>query len=145
MPPPPEPRSPFEGLIAEAAHEFGVDADLIRAVIQTESHFDPQARSRAGAKGLMQIMPVLARELDVKNPFDPRENVFAGVKYLRELLERHSGDVTLALASYNAGPRNVARFRGVPPFKETRRYVQKIQNLVADAGDEGESGRGAAD
>jgi transglycosylase-like protein with SLT domain len=145
MPPPPEPTTPFAGIIEEASKEYGVDAELIRAVIQTESRFDPMARSRAGAMGLMQIMPILARELDVKDPFDPRENIFAGVKYLSAMLERHSGDVALALASYNAGPRNVARFRGVPPFKETRNYVKKIQTLVADASDTDERGTGAAD
>lgn len=128
------PRTPFDDIIREAAATYGVDVDLLRAVIQTESQFDPKAVSGAGAKGLMQIMPILAKELKVTNVFDPRENVFAGTRYLSQLLDRHEGNVSLALASYNAGPRNVARYRGVPPFKETRGYVKKIQQLVADAG-----------
>jgi soluble lytic murein transglycosylase-like protein len=132
-PPRPQPPStPFDDIIREAAATYGVDVDLVRAVIQTESRFDPKAVSGAGAKGLMQIMPILAKELRIKNVFDPRENIFGGTKYLSQLLDRHDGNVTLALASYNAGPRNVARYRGVPPFKETRGYVRKIQKLVAD-------------
>jgi soluble lytic murein transglycosylase-like protein len=132
-PVPEPPRTPYDDIIREAAATYGVDVDLVRAVVQTESRFDPRAVSRAGAKGLMQIMPVLARELKIRNVFDPRENVFGGVKYLSQLLERHDGDVSLALASYNAGPRNVARYRGVPPFKETRGYVTKIRKLVAES------------
>jgi hypothetical protein len=131
-PRPQPPTTPFDDIIREAASTYGVDVDLVRAVIQTESRFDPKAVSGAGAKGLMQIMPILAKELKIKNVFDPRENIFGGTKYLSQLLDRHDGNVSLALASYNAGPRNVARYRGVPPFKETRGYVRKIQKLVAD-------------
>ena len=131
-PRPQPPTTPFDDIIREAAATYGVDVDLVRAVVQTESRFDPKAVSGAGAKGLMQIMPILAKELKIKNVFDPRENVFGGTKYLSQLLDRHDGNVTLALASYNAGPRNVARYRGVPPFKETRGYVKKIQKLVAE-------------
>jgi soluble lytic murein transglycosylase-like protein len=127
------PAPELDAIIQEAAAKYGVSSNLVRAVIQTESRFDPRARSAAGAEGLMQLMPRLARQLEVKNPFDPRENVFAGVKYLSELLERHRGNVGLALASYNAGPRNVRRFRGIPPFKETRGYVKKIKGLLAEA------------
>jgi len=137
---------PFEKIIREAALKYGVDADLVRAVIRTESNFNPLARSRAGAKGLMQLMPRLAKELGISNPFDPRENVLGGTKYLSKLLDRHDGDVSLALASFNAGPRNVTRYRGIPPFKETRGYVKKITGLLADnTAGSGGPGRGAAD
>ena len=137
---------PFEDIIREAAIAYGVDPDLVRAVIRTESNFNPLAKSRAGAKGLMQLMPRLAKELGISDPFDPRENILGGTKYLSKLLDRNDGDVSLALASFNAGPRNVARYRGMPPFKETRGYVKKITGLLADNTTGGsDSGRGAAD
>jgi soluble lytic murein transglycosylase-like protein len=140
------PTGPFEDIIREAALKYGVDPDLVRAVIRTESNFNPLAKSRAGAKGLMQLMPRLAKELGISNPFDPRENILGGTKYLSKLLDRHDGDVSLALASFNAGPRNVARYRGIPPFKETRGYVKKITGLLADnTTGSTDPGRGAAD
>jgi soluble lytic murein transglycosylase-like protein len=137
---------PFDAIIEEAAQTYGVDADLVRAVIRAESNFNPQAKSRSGAKGLMQLMPRLSRELGISNPFDPRENIFGGTQYLSKLLDRHDGNVSLALASFNAGPRNVARYRGIPPFKETRGYVKKITGLLADASTSmTDQGRGAGD
>jgi soluble lytic murein transglycosylase-like protein len=131
---PPEPASPYERFIAEAATLYDVSADLVRAVIQTESNFNPRAVSRAGARGLMQLTPVTLRELKVKiDPFDPRANILAGTKYLSLLLDRFDGDVRLALASYNAGPTAVRRHGGIPPFKETRGYVRKVTNLIEEA------------
>jgi soluble lytic murein transglycosylase-like protein len=123
----------YDDLIREAAQTYALDEDLIRAVIRAESSFDPLQVSPAGAKGLMQIMPVLAKELGVSDPFDPRQNIMAGAGYLRRLLDKHSGNVALALASYNAGPTNVARYKGMPPFRETRNYVRKIKGYLADA------------
>jgi soluble lytic murein transglycosylase-like protein len=123
----------YDDIIDEAARVNEVDADLIHAVIQTESAFNPLAESPAGAQGLMQLMPSLQAELGVTNPFDPRQNIMAGAQYLKKLLDRHKGDVALALASYNAGPTIVGRYRGVPPYKETRNYIKKIKALLADA------------
>ena len=127
-----KPEDLYEPLIQEAANMYGVPAGLIRAVMQTESAFNPFAVSRVGAKGLMQLMPPLAKEMGVTDPFDPRQNVMAGAKYLRKLLDLHSGNIRLALASYNAGPANVKRYKGIPPFKETRNYVEKITDIIAD-------------
>jgi soluble lytic murein transglycosylase-like protein len=126
------PEDLYEPLIQEAAAAYDIPANLIRAVMRTESRFDPRAESHVGAKGLMQLMPPLAKEMGVTDPFDPRQNVMAGAKYLRKMLDLHSGNIRLALASYNAGPRNVKRYKGVPPFKETRNYVKKITGLLAE-------------
>jgi len=122
----------LDTVIRDAAATYGVSADLVKAVIQTESEFNPFAVSPVGALGLMQLMPVTAAYLGVADPFDPRQNVNGGVKYLSILLDRFNGNVALALAGYNAGPTAVARHRGIPPFRETRGYVQKIRALVAD-------------
>ena len=120
----------YEGLIQDAARAHGLDADLIRAVMRTESAFNAAAVSPVGAMGLMQLMPALAKEMGVVNPFDPRDNIMGGAKYLKQLLDSHKGNLPLTLASYNAGPGNVKRYRGVPPFKETRNYVRKITELL---------------
>jgi soluble lytic murein transglycosylase-like protein len=123
------PGEAYEEIIQEAAAEFDVDAALIRAVMQAESAFHPYAVSRAGAEGLMQLMPALADEMGVGDSFDPRENIMGGVRYLKRLLDYHNGNLDLALASYNAGPGNVARYGGVPPFRETRNYVKTIKAI----------------
>ena len=120
----------FDDIIDEAAATYDLDPDLIHAVIQTESNFNPRAESPVGAQGLMQLMPILQKELDVADPFDPRQNIMAGAQYLRQLLDKHDGDIALTLASYNAGPGNVAKYKGVPPFKETRNYVKKIKAIL---------------
>ena len=123
----------YDALIEEAARLYKLDANLIRGVMRAESSFNPMVVSPAGAQGLMQIMPALAEELGVTDPFDPRQNVMAGARYLRQMLDAHHGNLRLALASYNAGPGNVARYKGVPPFKETRNYVKKITEYLEDA------------
>jgi soluble lytic murein transglycosylase-like protein len=125
------PRRAYEALITEAAKRYRIEPGLIRSVMQTESAFNPVAVSSAGAMGLMQLMPDLALELGVIDPFDPRENIMAGARHLRRLLDAHDGDVTLAVASYNAGEGTVARFGTVPPYPETQDYVMRVTRLLA--------------
>ena len=127
------PKQAYEGIIREAAALYRVDASLIRSIMQAESAFDPSAVSRAGAMGLMQLMPGIAEAFGVEHPFDPRENIMGGARLLRELLDQHHGNVRLAVASYNAGPTAVAHYGGVPPFRETLGYVKKVTGLIADA------------
>ena len=129
-PVPAPPRTPYEDLIIEAAKIYSLDPRLIRSVVQVESAFNPRAVSPGGAKGLMQLRPSLARELGVHNPFDPRQSIMGGACLLRRLIDMHQGDIRLALASYNAGPRSVARYGGVPPFQETRDYIKRIIDLL---------------
>ena len=123
----------YDDIIAEAAETYKLDPLMIRSVMRAESAFNAMAISPVGAMGLMQLMPAVAAELGADDPMDPRQNIMAGSRYLRQLLNAHRGNVRLALASYNAGPGNVKKYRGVPPFKETRNYVKKVTGLLADA------------
>jgi soluble lytic murein transglycosylase-like protein len=121
----------YDDIIEEAASRYDVDPNLIHAVMQAESAFHPFVVSRAGAEGLMQLMPDLSDEMGVSDAFDPRDNIMGGVRYLKRLLDYHNGNIDLALASYNAGPGNVQRYGGVPPFRETRNYVKTIKQILA--------------
>ena len=118
--------SPYDGLIRRAANRNDLGPALLGAVVRQESGFDPNARSSAGAMGLMQLMPDTARSLGVKNAFDPAQNVEGGAKLLRGLIDRYSGRLDLALAAYNAGSGAVDKYHGVPPYAETRDYVHSI-------------------
>ncbi|HEY3121731.1 MAG TPA: lytic transglycosylase domain-containing protein, partial [Vicinamibacteria bacterium] len=125
-------RENLDPIIMEAANRYGVRPDLVRAIIQVESGFNPVAVSRVGARGLMQLMPRTAAHLGASDLFDPQQNIYAGVKYLSMLLDRFDGNVALAVAGYNAGPNAVGRYRGrIPPFRETRGYVKKVQAAQA--------------
>jgi soluble lytic murein transglycosylase-like protein len=121
----------YDDLIREHANEHGIRPDLVRAVMQVESAFNPTARSIKGALGLMQLMPATIKQFRVLNPFDPAENIRAGVAYLRELLDRYQNNETLALAAYNAGPGAVDNHgQAVPPYRETRNYVAHVNELA---------------
>lgn len=118
--------SPFDGLIAASAQRYGIDPALLKGLIRAESNFDPSASSGAGAAGLVQLMPGTAASLGVTDRLDPAQSIDGGARYLRQQLDAFGGDVTKALAAYNAGPGAVRRFGGVPPYAETQAYVQKV-------------------
>jgi hypothetical protein len=117
---------PYSTTVRHFATHYGVDPQLVHAVITVESCFDRTAVSRVGAQGLMQLMPATAQELGVKDSFDATQNIRGGIRYLRQMLEEFDNDITLALAAYNAGPGAVRRHNGVPPFNETRNYITRV-------------------
>ena len=119
----------YSGYVQQAAAKYEIEPDLIHAVIKAESNGNQRAVSKKGAMGLMQLMPSTANDMNVVNPFNPEENIEGGTKYLKQLLEKFNGDLTLALAAYNAGPKTVEKYRDVPPISETKQYVKKIISL----------------
>jgi soluble lytic murein transglycosylase-like protein len=120
----------FNEIIDNNSKKYNINSSIIKAVIKAESDFDPSVVSSAGAMGLMQLMPDTAKSLGVGEPFDPVENIEGGVKYLKEMLNKFGGNLELALAAYNAGPGNVVKYGGIPPFQETENYVAKIMGYI---------------
>lgn len=122
----------FDGIILQAARRFRVEPSLIKAVIRAESAFDHKAVSSRGAEGLMQLMPQTADAMDVGDTFNPEENIFGGTRYLSLMLERFKNDINLAVAAYNAGPECVEAYKGVPPFPETKDFVEKVLHFYEE-------------
>ncbi len=118
--------SKFDRYITKASRTHGIEFNLVKAVIKAESDFDPKAVSRKGAKGLMQIMPDNFQLLSIQNPFNPDQNIMGGTKYLKYLMKKFEGELSLTLAAYNAGPQAVEKYNGIPPYTETRDYVKKV-------------------
>lgn len=123
----------MDDIFEEAAKTYGVPVQLLKAVAKAESGFNPNAVSGAGAIGVMQLMPATAQSLGVTNPYDARQNIMGGAKYLKENLERFSGDASLALAAYNAGPNAVEKYNGIPPYSETQNYVKTVLSYMNDS------------
>ncbi len=121
----------FNHIIVKASKRFGVDVPLIKAIIKVESNFNPEAVSKAGASGLMQIMPTNFRALRIQDPFDPHQNIMGGALYLKELLDRFDGNVHFAVAAYNAGPASVDRLKRIPPIQETKEFVRKVMEFYS--------------
>ena len=127
----------MESFFTEASRTYGVSKKLLKAVAKAESNYNPAATSPKGAAGVMQLMPATARSLGVSDPYDARSNILGGAKYLKEKLDHYNGDVSLALAAYNAGSNNVKKYGGNPPFKETQEYVKKImRDMEVSGGDD---------
>ncbi len=122
----------YDRHILRASIKYGLDFALLKAVIKAESNFDPSAVSPKGAEGLMQLMPQTSQLLNVKNPFDPEENILAGTRYLRMLMDQFKNNIVFALAAYNAGPDAVAQYKGIPPFPETITYVKRVLAYFKD-------------
>jgi soluble lytic murein transglycosylase-like protein len=125
-------KSEWDKYVTRYSKEYGVDEDLIRAVIKVESSNNPNALSSKGAMGLMQLMPNTAKMLGVNDAWDPEQNIRGGVKYLSQLSDKFNGDVAKILAGYNAGPNRVDQYNGVPPYAETQNYVKKVMSMLSD-------------
>ncbi len=123
---------PMDDLFLKAAQTYQIPVNLVKAVAKTESNFNPNAVSCCGAQGVMQLMPSTAAGLGVKDPFDAEQNIMGGAKYLSQMMDRYNGDVKLSLAAYNAGAGNVAKYGGVPPFKETQAYVERVMGYMEE-------------
>ena len=119
----------IQNIISQSAKNYNVDKNLVKAVAEVESNFKIDALSSKGASGVMQLMPETAKDLGVTNAFDPYQNIDAGTKYLKKMIDRFDGDVKLGLAAYNSGPGNVEKYEGIPPFKETQNYIEKVLKL----------------
>ena len=122
----------YDDIIDEASQQYGVSFPLLKAIIKAESDFDPQAVSKKGAKGLMQIMPENFELLGIEDPFDPSQNIHAGARYFKQLYDRFDGKIALSLAAYNAGPTAVDRYKTVPPYEETEEYVRRVLQYFYD-------------
>ncbi len=122
----------LDEIFEKSAEKYNVPVNLLKSVAKAESNFNPKAVSKAGAQGIMQLMPATARGLGVTDSYDPEQNIMGGAKYLRQMLDRFDGDIELSLAAYNAGPGNVLKYGGIPPFAETQNYVAKIKSYCGD-------------
>ena len=120
----------LEDIFQKASDKYGVDIRLLKAMAKTESDFDPNATSHSGAMGIMQLMPETAKELGVKDAYDPEQNIMGGAKYISYLIDRYDGNVTYAVAAYNAGSGNVDKYGGIPPFEQVQNYVKKIAGYL---------------